>query len=252
LYDQLLYLQAQCGFAVLHKEMHGSADHALQEKISRLYHLIRANYWFDGDADSRDAYHEVLHRKGHQAARHCADRHWLPAFSPSGYGYRFDALANILASLLNVADDNQRRQVDDFISEELIKKNSGLLPAFHPVIKPVDEDWEDLQLMFSYSFKNKPYEFHNGGLWPMVTGFYVADLANRGQKEKAEKFLLAVHQANALPMDGEPWSFPEYVHGQTYEAGGTRHLGWSAAAAIIGHHAVYGDHVFKITNVTGI
>jgi hypothetical protein len=30
-------------------------------------------------------------------------------------------------------------------------------------------------------------------------------------------------------------------------ASGTRHQGWSAAAAIIGHHALAGESVFRIT-----
>lgn len=53
--------------------------------------------------------------------------------------------------------------------------------------------------------------------------------------------------ANALPMDGEDWSFPEYVHGATFAPGGTRHQGWSAAAAIIAHHALFeGQPPFRI------
>lgn len=60
-----------------------------------------------------------------------------------------------------------------------------LLPAFHPVNEPVHEDWDNLQVMFSYTFKNKPCEFHNGGMWPMLTGFYAVDLARRGNAEAA-------------------------------------------------------------------
>jgi glycogen debranching enzyme len=110
----------------------------------------------------------------------------------------------------------------------------------------VDEDWEDLRMTFSYTFKNKPHEFHNGGLWPMITGFHVADLARRGRTEAAERCLNAIHRANALEMDGEPWGFPEFVHGTEFTPGGTRHQGWSAAAAIIGHHALRGREVFSI------
>ena len=247
LYDQLLYLQAQRGFAALHAEVHGSRDHALLEKISRLRHLIRANYWFDkDDTDAADAYHEVLYRKGQEAAPHCANRYWMPSFSPSGYSYRFDAFANVLASLLDVADASRRQRVDAYIAEELLHDELPLLPAFHPVIDPVHEDWEDLQLMFSYTFKNNPYEFHNGGLWPMLTGFYVADLARRERTDQARKLLRAVHRGNALAMDDEPWGFPEYVHGRKLTAGGTRHQGWSAAAAVIGHHALKGRNLFGI------
>jgi hypothetical protein len=246
LYDQLLYLQALRTLARAHAVVHGTSDHVLLEKISHLRHLIRANYWFDSIAAPEDAYHEILYRKGLQAASHSADRYWMASFSPSGYGYRFDALGNILASLLNVADDEQRANVDAFIDEELANDDLPLLPAFHPVIEPVDEDWEHLQMMFSYTFKNKPYEFQNGGLWPMVTGFYVADLAYRQKTRQARDYLQAVHRANAMAMDGEDWGFPEYVNGKNFSPGGTQLQGWSAAAAVIGHHALDGQPVFRI------
>lgn len=251
LYDQVLYLQALRTLAQIHSTVHGSRDHALEEKASRLRHLIRANYWFDSDGVPADAYHEVLYQKGRQAASHCADRHWLPSFSPSGYGYRFDAFANVLVSLFGVADDEQRSKVDAFIVEKAINPELPLLPAFHPVIEPVDADWEHLQMMFSYTFKNRPYEFQNGGLWPMLTGFYVADLALRQQEDQANDHLRALHSANALVMDGEAWSFPEYVHGRTLQPGGTRLQGWSAAAAIIGECALAGHRPFRIGDDMG-
>jgi hypothetical protein len=45
-------------------------------------------------------------------------------------------------------------------------------------------------------------------------------------------------------MDGEPWSFPEYVHGRSFEAEGTKQQGWSAAAAVLAQHAVEGVFPF--------
>lgn len=248
LYDQLLYLQAQRELCAIHHHVHGSSDHILEEKVTRLKHVIRDNYWFDdGDGLPDDAYHEVLYQKGRTAAApHCAGHHWMSFFSPQGYGYRFDTLANILASLLGVADDPQRASVDAFILDEgLAPDDMHLLPAFSPVIHPVDRDWAELQMSFSYTFKNQPYEFHNAGLWPMVTGFYVVDLAARGEEAAARRYLEGIHRANALEMDGEPWSFPEYVHGRKFTAGGTRHQGWSAAAAIIGHHALEGKPLLR-------
>ncbi len=245
LYDQLLYLQAQRALGKIHRAHHGSADHALEEKISRLKHLIEANYWFDDcDEIPQDAYHEVLYQKGCDSPK-CRCSYWVSFFSPHGYGYRFDALANVLVSLLGVANQDRRRKVDDFIGG-IVNNDLPLLPAFHPVIRPVDEDWEELQMSFSYTFKNQPYEYHNGGLWPMITGFYVADLAMRGQRHHAQRFLNAIHQANALEMGDEPWSFPEFVHGKQLTPEGTRHQGWSAAAAVIGHAAIEGRLLFRI------
>jgi glycogen debranching enzyme len=114
------------------------------------------------------------------------------------------------------------------------------------VIKPWDKDWKELQMNFSYTFKNRPYEYHNGGLWPLITGFYIADLATRGRADAAQPFREAVHRANQLPMDGEQWSFPEYVHGKELTAGGTRWQGWSAAATIIAERCLGGEAVLRI------
>ena len=246
LYDQLLYLQAQRTRAAIHNALHGSIDHALVEKIGRLRHLIRANYWFDDAQTSDDVYHEVLYRKGLQAASHCRNRYWMASFSPSGYSYRFDAFDNVLASLFDVADDARRHHVDAYIHREAVNDELALLPAFHPVIKPVDEDWEHLQVMFSYTFKNAPYEYHNGGLWPMVTGFYACDLARRGRKREALRFVEAINRANAMPMDDASWGFAEYIHGSELTPRGTRRQGWSAAAAVMGQRTLEGQSLFRI------
>lgn len=169
----------------------------------------------------------------------------MPFFSPTGYGYRFDAFANILVSILDVADENQSNAVDEFI-QTITPKELCLVPAFHPVIHPPDRDWKDLQMTFSYTFKNKPHEYHNGGLWPMLTGFYVADLARRGKIKQARQYLEGVHQANALPCADETWCFPEFVHGEKLTPGGTQLQGWSAAAAIIAHWSLKEKSVFRI------
>ena len=249
LYDQLLYLQAHRSFCALHHHIHNSIDHRLLEKKDRLKHLIQANYWFrDGDNIPDDVYHEVLYCKARGAAPHCAGYYWLPFFSPTGYGYRFASFANVLVSLLDIADEDQRQAVDAFVGG-LGVDEMPLLPAFHPVIQPVDDDWKELQMTFSYSFKNKPYEFHNGGLWSMISGFYVADLAKRGQTEQANKYLAAIHRANKRDSENTDWGFYEYLHGQTLQPGGTRHQAWSAAGAIIGHYALQDKAVFRIDGI---
>lgn len=245
LYDQVLYYQAQCGLAEFHRHLHGSADHDLVERISRLRHLIRKNYWFHDEGDSSDIYHEVLYRKGRQAAPRCQGEYWMPFFSPLGYGYRFDAMANVLVSLLGIADQKQSDKVDRYIVAEVVDPEVLLLPAFSPVITPKDEDWAELQMTFSHSFKNAPYEYHNGGLWPLVTGFYAADLARRNKLDLAKAHLQAVHNANCLEMNDEAWAFPEYVHGKKLTPGGTSHMGWSAAAAIIAHQYLQGHRLFE-------
>jgi hypothetical protein len=223
LYDQLLYLQALRVQHAIHTHVHGSTDHEIKRRISQLKHLVWDNYWFDEDSRvPDDVYHEILYKKGQKAAACCKNQHWLPFFSPYGYGYRFDGFANVMASLLDVSDDRRRDKIDAYITQLAENFRICLLPAFHPVITPVDDDWQELHITFSYTFKNKPYEYHNGGLWPMITGFYVADLARRAKTEAARRYLSGIHSANASEMDGQVWSFPEYMNGKDFSPGGTR------------------------------
>lgn len=49
-------------------------------------------------------------------------------------------------------------------------------------------------------------------------------------------------------MEGEEWSFSEYINGKDFVPGGTRFQGWSAAGALIGHHALEGKEVFQIND----
>ncbi|MBN1421442.1 MAG: glycogen debranching protein [Planctomycetes bacterium] len=246
LYDQLLYLQAQRTFQTIHRHLHGTTDEELAARTRRLALLIRANYWLGTpDEPAEGIYHEVLYRKGRDAVRCRSRRHWLPFFSPTGYGYRFDALANILVSLLGIASAEQAQAVDRVL-DEICPPALPLVPAFHPVIRPVDKDWEELHMSFSYTFKNNPYEYHNGGLWPYITAFRAVELARRGDSDGAARCRDAIHRANALPMDGEEWSFPEYVHGREFDARGTRFQGWSAAGAVIAEHALRGEALLRI------
>jgi hypothetical protein len=154
LYDQLLYLQALRTLHHLRQRVPGSDDPDLRTRISLLKHRIQANYWFGSDEKiPDDVYHEILFEKGRKAADRCTRQYWLPFFSPHGYGYRFDGFANVLASLLGVSTPTRRRTVDDYIEQHIMPHKIKLLPAFYPVIKPVDKDWEELQITFSYSFK---------------------------------------------------------------------------------------------------
>jgi hypothetical protein len=246
LFDQLLYLQSLRELAVIHQACRGTCDNELRDKTERLEALIRDNYWVaDASGLPDDVYHEVLFKNACRVEGRSRERYFLPFFSPVGYGYRFDAMANIFASLLGVATSEHSAIIDKYIADEVIQEEVMVLPAFHPVITPKDEDWRELQMTFSYEFKNRPYEYHNGGLWPMVTGFYTADLATRGKTELAERYLEGLSRAHALSMDGQDWAFPEYLHGQKHTPSGTPRLGWSAAAQVIAHNALKGHPVFS-------
>lgn len=244
LYDQVLYYRALESICGIHRHIHNSQDHELVSKTLRLKHLIQANYWL-GDTDTDlEIYHEVLYEKGLKSRPECRNSYWMPFFSPIGYGYRFDSFANILVSVFGIADGKQQVIVDQYI-DSISHKKLKLIPAFYPVILPVDKDWEDLQMIFSFTFKNNPHEYHNGGLWPMLSGFYVYDLCQRGLHKRANIYADAINHANGLEYRDISPSFPEFLHGETLQPGGTAEQGWSAAATIISHHALSGKRLFR-------
>jgi glycogen debranching enzyme len=246
LYDQLLYYQAQRAINLIHEHVHGTTDHGLKEKYTRLKHLIQANFWLDPSSpQTDDVYHKNLYEKGIRAEPNNTNSYWMPFFSPTGYGYRFDAFANVLASLFDMSDEEKLDKVDTHIAS-IVSDKLKLLPAFHPVILPMDTDWKELQMTFSFTFKNHPYEFQNGGLWAMITGFYVADLCQRGQFELAQQYTYGIDDANAKEYQGHAPGFAEYLHGMSLEPGGTVLQGWSAAASIIARQSLLGKRLFRI------
>lgn len=135
----------------MHCHLHQTAHHDLDDRVARLKHLIRANYWFtDGDEKLDDFYHNLPYEKGRKATPHRSGFYWIPFFSPVGYGYRFDAMANALVMLLGGAEESQCEALDDYIAENIVHDDVMLLPAFDPVITPKDEDWDDLPITFSH------------------------------------------------------------------------------------------------------
>ncbi len=245
LYDELLYWRALSEVAGMYGALRHAGFDTVTKKLHALRNLIIDNYRFSDEACAQGgahAYHPILYRKG--CAEAVAGRQfWLSYFSPMGYGVRFDALANIFVSLFGIANAEQSDRVDAYVADVVTDQPSMLLPAFHPVIGPSDPAWDNLQVSCWNAFKNGPYEYQNGGLWPYVTGCYVADLARRGKKDLARRYLEGIDRANALDAGGKEWGFYEYHHGKDRTPKGTRHQGWSAAASVIGHHALQ-DHFF--------
>jgi hypothetical protein len=209
-YDQLLSLRAQQELAGARQALTARSGPELTRRCVAPRRLNRGSYWSDGGASQGEAYHRVLRSTRRKAASHCAGRRW------------FDAFATVPASLLGVASREQAARVHRFLREEALAPGQALLPAFHPVITPRDADWEHLQSTFSYTLKHRPYEYHDGGLWPTITGFYAADLQARGEAERAGRFARGVHRANRLARGGAPWEFREYVHGRRGRPGAGR------------------------------
>ena len=81
--------------------------------------------------------------------------------------------------------------------------------------------------------QNHAWQYHNGGIWPMVGGFWVAALAEVDATE-ARTELLKLARACAL----RNWAFTEWLHGRTLAPRGMPGQSWNAAVFLIAQNAV--------------
>lgn len=144
---------------------------------------------------------------------------------------RFDLLGNSLAILTGIASVSRSRKIISWVEEECqsMRKNGDLAvnlpPNFFPYVRPGDPDWFP-----RYEKYNKPGEYHNGGIWPFVCGFYVAALVAAGKHQLAAKKLMALTELvrPARTADVE-FGFNEWFKTQDGSPRGEDWQTWSAA-----------------------
>jgi transposase len=144
---------------------------------------------------------------------------------------RFDLLGNSLAILSGIAPQTRARELVAWAEAECasLRKREDLAvdlpPNLFPYIRPGDPDW-----MPRYERYNQPGEYHNGGIWPFVCGFYVAALVAVGRQQLAEKKLLAL-TALVKPsrVADVEFGFNEWIRAQDGTPQGQDWQSWSAA-----------------------
>ncbi len=144
---------------------------------------------------------------------------------------RFDLLGNSLAILSGIASASRAQNLIAWIETECraLRKNEELAvelpPNLFPYVRPGDPDW-----MPRYDKYNQPGEYHNGGIWPFICGFYVAALVAAGRQQLAEKKLIAlaemVHPARQAEVE---FGFNEWHRAQDGTPQGQDWQNWSAA-----------------------
>ena len=144
---------------------------------------------------------------------------------------RFDLLGNSLAILSGIASPTRASEMISWIEKECIalKSNGDLIPDlppnFFPFIKPEDPDW-----MPRYSKFNKPGDYHNGGIWPFICGFYVASLVASKKYQLAEKKLIELTKLVKISVDNNiHFGFNEWYKAQDGRPMGQDWQTWSAA-----------------------
>jgi len=147
---------------------------------------------------------------------------------------RFDLLGNSLAILSGIAPPSRAEEMIAWVEEECLsmrKKGElalDLPPNFFPFIKPRDPDWHPRYRKF-----NMPGNYHNGGIWPFISGFYVAALVAAKKYSLAEEKLQALtevaRRSNSRLNKNLKFGFNEWLKAQNGRPMGQNWQTWSAA-----------------------
>ncbi|MCR4290545.1 MAG: glycoside hydrolase 100 family protein [Candidatus Scalindua sp.] len=160
------------------------------------------------------------------------DKPYLALWSYKIYNSdRFDLLGNSLAILSGIVSEEQAGKIINWLEKECqamqTRKQLAILlpPNLLPYIEPQDHDWRQ-----RYADFNKPGEYHNGGIWPFICGFYIAALVAAKKIALAEKKLALLTEL-IIPARQKKVShgFNEWFKAQDGTPQGNDWQTWSAA-----------------------
>ena len=241
LYANALYvgtLRAAAGLAE-RRGLDGAAYHATADDVARKMNLVM---WLDRPWDGHTFGEQLETLKAlrlewfllyQHSATLTEKPYYLPWTGFREFGDVFDGFGNMLAILFGVADAPRTARILDYAHAAGTDQPAGL-KAFYPPIYPGDRDWREY---FRSRNLNLPDQYHNGGIWPFLGGFYVAALVHAGQHERAGRALDDLAAANRLGRTRD-WEFNEWLHGRSGRPMGHPLQAWSAGMYLFAHRCV--------------
>jgi glycogen debranching enzyme len=151
----------------------------------------------------------------------------------SFFGDEGDAFGNVLAILYGLMDDIAARRTVRALKKSRINDPYPIRVTVRPIRKK-SALWRPYMARHR---QNAAWQYHNGGIWPMAGGFWVAALAAYDERREAQRAL--VQLARVCELDN--WGFTEWLHGKTLSRHGMRGQSWNAAGYLLAEHAVLGS-----------
>jgi len=230
LFDQLLYLQAMRDYRYVLKKL-GRSCYGLDKKIDFLESLIEVNYFpSKKNINSEVVYHKRLYKK---LIKEYKKEYPLSFFSSTGFGDFLDSFSCSLFLLL-YSDKKRKNNLIKNLESRLKKQKVKILPAFWPPLTSNHELWTRLKNNSLFEFRNKPHDYHNGGLWPLIQGFFISALVYNEKISRAKKYLKEFSEF----LEKDKYFFHEYVNSKSYKPRGIKRIGFSAAGYIIAYLSV--------------
>ena len=233
LYDNVLFVGALRAMALMAAALGEEPAADYRTMAAAVSERINLLMWLDRPWDGREFGEQLEKLKAmrlewyllyQNTATLTEQPFYLPWVGFREFGHTFDGLGNSLAVLLGVAPQDRAERLLTH-AHASGADHPWPLKAFSPAIHPGDRDWRDYYRSRSL---NLPDQYHNGGIWPFVGGFYVAALVKAGRRERAEEQLGLLAAANRLGKQGE-WEFNEWLHGVSGRPMGHPLQAWSAA-----------------------
>jgi len=148
----------------------------------------------------------------------------------SFFGEEGDVFGNVLAVLMGLANVRARGRTLDALGRARVNDPYPVRAVTRP-IKQSSALWRPYMARHR---QNYAWQYHNGGIWPMVGGFWVTALVAAGRAAQAKDELVKLARACAV----HDWAFTEWLHGKTLAPRGMPGQSWNAASFLMAEHAV--------------
>jgi len=148
----------------------------------------------------------------------------------SFFGEEGDVFGNVLAVLLGLADARATTRTLDALTKARVNDPYPVRVVTRPIARN-SSLWRPYMARHRQNFA---WQYHNGGIWPMVGGFWVAALVAAGRIEQAKLELVKLARVCAL----RNWEFTEWLHGKTLAPRGMPGQSWNAAAFLMAERLV--------------
>jgi len=143
----------------------------------------------------------------------------------SFWGEEGDVFGNLLAILFGLADGAMTRRIVRSLEQAGVHEPYPVRVVCDPILES-DRLWRPYMGRHQ---QNLAWQYHNGGIWPFVGGFWAATLAEQGERARARRDLAKVARANQLGN----WAFNEWLHGISHAPSGMPGQSWNAAAFLL-------------------
>ena len=212
-------------------------SNALWYEVKRRYALADAdathhhfNHLFDPFQRDLPEYHRARLLR-HYARRGRRDPGlYLSFVNLAVAGHEGDVFGNVLALLAGLADDAKAHR----IVRTLVATRASAPHPIRVVLHPLSRQHELWRPYMARHQQNRVHQYHNGGIWPFVGGYWVMALARLGLSEMAWSELVALARVNAL----DAWRFTEWFHGRSLDPMGMAGQSWNAATFLLARRAL--------------